>query len=148
MRYIYLTQGYKAIVDDSDFELLNKFKWYFDHGYAARREKQAGRRKVYMHRQLLGLDTDMLCDHINRNGLDNRESNLRACTPSQNQANRKKTRTDFKGIWFNKRDKLYQARIVVNRKVLSLGSSKDPQEAHRIYMDAAELYFGEFARSE
>src|SRR5690606_15705064 len=55
-------------------------------------------------RYILGLDKkDVYCDHINRNPLDNRRSNLRSCTREQNLWNRDvftgKLSNEFKGVY-------------------------------------------------
>ena len=41
-----------------------------------------------MHREIMQPPPGMVVDHINRNGLDNREANLRNCTRLQNLQNR------------------------------------------------------------
>jgi len=45
------------------------------------------RRNVYLHRLILGLTAGEEADHINRDGLDNRRSNLRVCSRLQNAHN-------------------------------------------------------------
>lgn len=88
-------------------------------------------------------------DHINGDPSDNRLSNLRLATPSQNQANRRRSvsnRAGLKGVSFFKPAKRWYAQITVNRRNIHLGYFDDPQEAHAAYCQAAEKYFGEFAR--
>jgi hypothetical protein len=90
-------------------------------------------------------------DHDNGNGSDNRWVNLRPATESQNIANskiRKDNKCGFKGISFDKKRNKYLARIVVNGKSINLGRFNTPEEAHKTYCEAAEKYYGEFAREK
>jgi hypothetical protein len=96
-RKIVLTQGQVAIVDASDFDWLNQWKWCAHwapntKSYYATRTAYKGRRNkrtVWMHRVILGLDSNSPCkgDHANRNTLDNRKENLRIADTFQNAQN-------------------------------------------------------------
>lgn len=87
MKKILLNNNNYAIVDDEDFEFLNKFNWHkSETGYAVRCEK---RKTIRMHRLIVNCPDDMLVDHINGNRLDNRKQNLRICTFNENIRNRK-----------------------------------------------------------
>jgi hypothetical protein len=95
MKKMKLSNGKFAIVDNADFEWLNQWKWSATENgsswYARRQE--GGRKhnvKIYMHRFILGIldSPKVIADHINRNGLDNRRSNLRKCTKAQNNSYR------------------------------------------------------------
>jgi len=87
-------------------------------------------------------------DHINRNRSDNRWSNLRECTPHDNQGNRavrKDSSSGLKGVKKNRNGRTFSARIVVNYKEVYLGNFRTKEAAHAAYMEAAEYHFGEFA---
>ena len=89
-------------------------------------------------------------DHINGDSFDNRISNLRPATKSQNIANRrlnKSSKTGLKGVSFFKRDKVYIAQIMKDGKSIYLGRHKTAEEAHLAYCEAATRLFGEFART-
>jgi hypothetical protein len=89
-------------------------------------------------------------DHINGNRLDNRLENLRQATPRQNSYNKKlscRSKTGVKGVGFDKRISLWNARIVVNGKRIYLGLFKTIDDAAKAYAVAAQLYHGEFACS-
>jgi hypothetical protein len=88
-------------------------------------------------------------DHKNPDGIDNRWSNLRDATPSQNQANRgaqSNSWTGIKGVSYCKRDDLYHAEIRFEGRRFSLGYFKNPRVAALIYERAAKRLHGEFAR--
>lgn len=168
MRYIELTKGHRAIVDDEDFEKLSERKWHSMvqpkvrgvRIYAVRKDykKFGGYTPEYfrMHRVVLGdIPKTMQVDHINGDTLDNRKINLRIVTNQQNQFNAtgKGNRTGFKGVVHMKKEthgnlkKPYFAHIMLNRKNISLGYFATPIEAARAYDKAAKELFGEHART-
>lgn len=156
MKQIPLTQGKFAIVDDEDYEWLNQWKWYArkhrNTFYAIRNTNQQSseRKHVRMHRLILGLrkGDGKTSDHKNGNGLDNRRKNLRICTKSQNSQNRlplKNTSSKFKGVYWDKKGKIWRAGIQKNSKRIYLGCFKSEIEAAKAYDRKAKELFGEFA---
>src|SRR5688572_4947824 len=104
MKEIPLTQGKVALVDDEDYEWLNRWKWTFQecksgNGYAVRYSR--GRRE-YMHRLVLNAPTGTEIDHVaTGDTLNNQRTNLRVCTRAQNLANRnigKNNTSGYKGV--------------------------------------------------
>lgn len=88
-------------------------------------------------------------DHKNCVGDDNRLSNLRPASRSQNIANsRSRSAGGLKGTYFNKKRGRWQARISVNGRDFHLGCFGAPDAAHAAYAAAAIRHFGEFARAE
>lgn len=150
MAEIPLTQGKFAIVDDEDFDLVNRYKWraYLNHGiwYAKRdvRLPGGGRIVKLLHMFLTGFAQT---DHRNGDGLDNRRVNLREATRSQNNANQRKTRgsSRFKGTCWHKAKKRWLAGIKVFGRRQNLGYYTDEIDAALAYDAAARHLFGEFA---
>jgi len=130
MRKMILTKGKHAIIDNKDFKYLNQWKWSFDGLYAIRGHylgKIDGKnkyKKIYMHREINQTPIGAETDHINKNKLDNRRSNLRTVTKSQNNRNRnayKCNKTGISGVhWYNNLGK-YRSSIVINGQRISLG---------------------------
>lgn len=87
IRAITLLRGQTTIVDADDLPDLQKYTWYLcSNGYVyARIDGKPVALHVYLMRTPRGMHTD----HINRDKLDNRRSNLRICTPQENLANRR-----------------------------------------------------------
>lgn len=153
MKEIPISGGYVALVDEGDYDRITSVgAWMASPRpghttYAARSARKDGRwTTVFMHSLITGW---RLVDHVNGNGLDNRRSNLRPATPSQNQANRS-TRRDsssgFKGVYWYTDRQLWRARITANRKVRSLGYFRTAEAAARAYDEAALELFGAYAR--
>jgi hypothetical protein len=88
-------------------------------------------------------------DHINLNRADNRWSNLRLASRSQNMGNSPAHRDSQSGVkgltWLADRQK-WQVRICVQGKRKTLGYFASKEQAALVYRHAAEAAFGEFAR--
>lgn len=156
MKKIKLTQGQFALVDDVDYTWLIQWKWYAgkdrENFYAYRwvLSPLAGRDRLSMHRQILGLEPGdhREGDHQNHNGLDNRRSNLRICTAIQNQQNRKantKGSSIYKGVTWHKKAKKWVSNIKVDRELKYLGLFTSERTAAFAYNLAAKKHFGKFA---
>ncbi len=133
-----------ALVDANDAPFLKNWVWRLsDGGYA---EASVGfETTVKMHRMIIAAPDGAVCDHINGDRLDNRRSNLRLTDAQGNARNRRAKKGKFKGVYLNKNGKTFEARIVVNKKHIYLGSSRDPKEAAKMYDRAAKKAFGEMA---
>jgi hypothetical protein len=91
-----------------------------------------------------------IIDHINGDTKDNRIENLRECSCAQNQYNSPRklnNKSGYKGVVEHKNCsvKKWQAKIVVNKKVVSLGYYASAEEAGEVYVKAAKAYAGNFA---
>ena len=157
MKRIKLTKGEYALVDNEIFEWLNQWKWQcFARGSrkaATRTDYSGGKKKtIYMHRLMLGLTDSKrssYTDHANGNGLDNRRKNLRICNSSLNQANSEghfDNKSGYKGVYWYKELNKWTAQIGVNKRKIFLGRFDDKKDAAVAYNNAAQEYFGDFAR--
>lgn len=148
MKKIKLTQDKVALVDDADYKILSKVKWYARRDrntfYAQRKNFIDGRWKiVLMHRFIMNPSDDMFIDHINRNGLDNRRENLRIVTHSQNHFN-EKLRVDntsgFKGVHrsqyiVNGKTYKYWAACAGNKRLGRFKTIEEAVKRRKEYMD-------------
>ena len=88
-------------------------------------------------------------DHINRDKLDNRVTNLRYATEHENCLNKgkiqKTTTSRYKGVYLCKRTNKWRASIGYNRKKYYLGAYANEEDAARAYNEKATEFFKEFA---
>jgi hypothetical protein len=87
-------------------------------------------------------------DHINESKNDNRWSNLRIATSSQNRMNiglRSDNTSGYKGVSWNKGSRKWICTIGINGKTKYLGLYLDVKEAHNAYKKASLKYHGEFS---
>lgn len=152
--HIPLTQGMSAVVDAADYEWLMRWKWYASRRpngnfYAVRSEWIDGKDfQIRMHRQIIGAPQGVLVDHINRDGLYNRRSNLRICSAAENTRNSTSARgstSQYLGVsWHNSTGK-WVAQIMAGGRVKHLGRFADEIAAAHAYDAAARLYHSDFA---
>jgi hypothetical protein len=152
-----LTRGLVALVDDDDAHEMLKSRWYplttKGKVYAIRRWHVGAPADFerLMHRAILKPRKGLLIDHTNGMTLDNRRSNIRIATPSQNTVNqdtsKKGERKYPRGVHKTERGRFY-ATITQNRERIRIGGYDTPEEAHAAYCEEARRIFGEFARYE
>jgi hypothetical protein len=89
-------------------------------------------------------------DHINGCPSDNRITNLREATASQNSHNVKITcrnTSGIKGIYWHKKSKKWIAKVSVNKQSKYLGSFNEIELAELVINEARLKYHGAFARN-
>jgi hypothetical protein len=97
--------------------------------------------------KLLIMDAKIV-DHVSRDGLDNRRTNLRACSHSENGMNRRmncNNSSGFKGVCFDKRVNKFVAQIRLNGKRKHLGYFQTASEASEVYKAASLKLHGEYS---
>ena len=144
-----------ALVDAKDVEKVRGMNWHLQKGnsgifYALAILKNGNtKRTIRMHQLILPASKGFHVDHKDRNGLDNRHSNLRMATPSQNHANQRnqitrKRSSRYKGVTKSKQK--WSVSLKVNGVRHYLGTFNTEEDAARAYNAAAKEFFGEFAR--
>ncbi|HHV63853.1 MAG TPA: hypothetical protein GXX46_02065 [Peptococcaceae bacterium] len=137
---IHLQHGKKTIIDTTDLPRAQEFPntWTALRGYVVGKIciGRGKSRKVILHRWLMQPAPGMLIDHINHNGFDNRRSNLREVTQSENQQNRKQPigRTGYRGVY--KKGNGYKVEVTVYGKRIYLGYYSDPETAAIVAAEA------------
>jgi len=144
-----LTQGFFTVLDDEDAATIATWRWKIMRSggklYASR---TSGKTTVLMHREIMG-HPPCLIDHINGDGLDNRRSNLRLASASENQWNRAKgtapSTSKYKGVYWNKEKCAWQAQIrIPGDRNLYIGRFDTEQAAADAYDARVRDLRGEF----
>lgn len=146
-----IESGKYAIVDDSDYELVCNHVWRFGGrtGYAETSIHSGNTcRTIRMHQLILRAQKGMVTDHINRNKLDNRRTNLRVASFSENARNRgvnKNSKSGIKGVFLDKRYNQWRCQVTIDHKSKPVGGRFDsPLEAAKCRDFYAKMLHGEF----
>lgn len=162
MKCLRLSGDKEAKIDSRFCPVVNRMgKWSACHkgtnSYAVRNEPRADGRKrqIYMHHVIWSLAGRVIprglqIDHINRDGLDNRLTNLRLATIQEQRRNRRKRQgctSQYKGVCWCSQKEMWRATIKDGNNQRHLGFFPKDQEkqAAKAYDEAAKELFGEFA---
>jgi len=143
-----LPTGHLTWINENDLEAVSKYSWHVQiakhTNYARRGSRLHGKGFTQgMHQFLLGCKR---VDHVDRDGLNNRRSNLRPATVQQNAFNRVQLggTSVYKGVHLNR--KSWRAMIRIDQKKVHIGSYKTEIEAAKAYDAIAIKIQGGFAR--
>ena len=135
--YIGLTKGHVCSIYIIDFPMVCEYRWSIKkdkNTFYARTSIHNPDKTLFMHQLIL--PNTRIIDHINRNGLDNRRSNLRVADNVINGLNgniRKNNTSGFSGVSFhigdNNKKNPWTARLKIRRKDEYLGCYATPEEA-------------------
>lgn len=154
MKEIQLTQGQVALIDDEDFDKVSQYKWF------ARYDKSTGmfvtigngpttegkRRTIYMHEVILGTPNGYTADHVDRNPLNNRRSNLRLANPNQQSLNKStynNSEIPYKGVSYKTANSKYVAQMQVLGSKKHIGLFDSPTDAALTYDQAVLKYWSQ-----
>ena len=147
----YTRKGERFLVDLDKFDLIKDYTWYMNSdGYVRTNVSDGLHHQVQLslHRLIMQCPTGKMVDHVRgkTTRFDNRSCNLRLCTNTENQHNRRATNAlNIKGVAYVERRHKYQTQIQVDGKLKYLGMFVDRVEAALAYDRAALQYFGQFA---
>lgn len=142
------SQGMSMLISKQDVQNCLKYKWYLSKSgypvtYTSVDKTEKFGRGLKMHRLLEPIvPQGMVVDHINRDKLDNRRSNLRICTIAENGYNKTRTKK-YKGIKKTKNG--WTANITKDGKKHEIRDISTEEQAAKIYDAMAEELFGHFA---
>lgn len=150
---IYTSKGEKILVDTESFNNIPKIKnicWCINKaGYVVGRDCE-DKIVVSMHDIIMSpnFENGEIVDHIHGRRFDNRISELRIASRTQNNQNKKARSDNTSGIigvyWSNNRNKWY-SQITINHKTKSLGYYKNLIDAIKARLTAEKKYFSDFA---
>lgn len=143
----YTTKGEIFVVDLDKYDLIKDYTWHINkQGYVV--SNSHGNNTLRLHRLVTDCPKELVVDHINgsKSRHDNRMSNLRVCTASDNNKNSiSRNSLGIKGVSYVGFRNKFQAQICVDKKFKFLGSFDDVLDASNAYDKAAIKYFGEYA---
>ena len=97
-------------------------------------------RTIQLQRLITDCPADKVVDHIDNNGLNNKDDNLRIVTNGENGQNRKgapkNSKTGIRGVCWCKREQKWRASIKINMKHKHLGYFENIKEAEKTVINA------------
>lgn len=146
-----VVKNHVILVDADDYPFLSRYSWHVRASkktfYAQTTVYINGKYKTLrMHRLIMGMSAKFV-DHKNRNGLDNRKSNLRKCTAAESARNmvKKRSKSGYLGVYQNSgRAKTWKMNIRFNNKFIREHGFETAEAAARRYDELSRELHGEF----
>ena len=148
-------EKFEVLIDEQDAHLFEEYTYYVEKrkytDYVARMtsSKLGKRRLVYLHNDIMKTPKGMVVDHLNKNGLDNRNENLEVVTHMENTARGDLgiSATGLRGVSFFKRDKNFKVTAWVEGKQKTLGYRPTRISAARLHDEIVEGEDGNTSRT-
>lgn len=152
MKAIVLTRGRIATVEDTDFDVVNQFKWHAVRDgktyYAVRNSPAVNGRRIllYQHSFILGVKG---VDHKDGDGLNNLRSNIRPATQQQNIRSHRRKSTNatskYRGVCWDAGRQKWLTQAYKDAKHIYRGWFDNEEDAARAWDAAVSQHYGEFA---
>lgn len=141
------------IIDKEDLQRIKYLKWRIDSQNRIKTGNNTNTKPtIELARMIMNCrDDNLVVDHINGNSLDNRKSNLRICTQSENVKNQRLNKyntSEFTGVSYDKARLRWTAEIRNNNKRTHLKRWKRKSEAVYARYVAEQILFKEFRNTE
>lgn len=134
--------------DLEDYDLIKDYCWREEHISSDDKNRYIiTKSNIYLHRIIMNPKHNEYIDHINHKPYDNRKSNLRICTQSQNMQNRNlqsNNNSGNTGVYWNETNQKWYAEIKINKQHIYLGCFLDKESAINARRNAEIKYFGEY----
>ena len=143
----YTAKGEAFYFDLEDYDKIKNYCWYINEDeYVINRTTGNA---TLMHRLIMGLEKNdkREIDHIYHKTYDNRKTQIRIVSSSQNNMNKKNQSNNtsgYKGVHYNKQCKKWEVEIRAYNNRIRLGYFDDKDEAIEIRKQAEDKYFGEY----
>lgn len=150
----YTQNGEAFYFDKEDYQLIKNYCWSVDaKQYIVANSSNESQSHIRLHRLVMGVTHEdpntVLVDHIHgkESRYDNRKTNLRIVTHSQNSMNSaipSNNTSGVKGVCWHNSSQKWRAYIGVNKTTITLGEFDNFDDAVKVRKDAEKQYFGEY----
>ena len=147
----YTSKGEEFWFDKEDYDKIKGYCWYYNPNYLQAYDTKT-KKKILLHKFILDATENEIVDHINHDRYinqqkDNRKSNLRKVTTSQNAMNSvlsSNNTSGYKGVSYDKLRGQWVAYITKDKKQYLLGRFYNIEDAIKSRQEAEIKYFGEY----
>jgi hypothetical protein len=136
----------QTMVDAEDVERIEMFnhKIYADYKKNVKSHYAVLGNQGFLHRFITNAPKGMVVDHINHDTLDNRKSNLRICTHSENNQNKKgaliTSKSGIRGVCLDNRNKKWIAVVRKEKRTVFRKWFDNIQDAETAVIEARQKY--------